>query len=193
MTLLRTARLELVPMTLSMVEAVMLGRKDDSEAFARARMPERWPNPELIERAFPVSLDEMRGAPEARLWGARVMIVTGDGSCAGDASCEGTNGERRVVGSIVFRHGFPEDDGIAEIAYGVEEGSQGRGYAKEGVRTCVAWALDQPGVRAVQAATFAWHHPSVRVLSNAGMTQVGTREHETMGEMLVFERRHSSS
>jgi RimJ/RimL family protein N-acetyltransferase len=174
-------------MTLSMVEAVMLGRKDDSEAFARARMPERWPNPELIERAFPVSLDEMRGAPEARLWGARVMIVSGEGS----GGAEG--GERRVVGSIVFRHGFPGDDGIAEIAYGVEEGSQGRGYDKEGVSTCVAWALEQAGVRAVQAATFAWHHPSVRVLSNAGMTRVGTREHETMGEMLVFERRHSSS
>jgi ribosomal-protein-alanine N-acetyltransferase len=177
MTLLRTARLELVPMTLAMVEAVMLGRKEDSEEFVRARMPQRWPNHELIERAFPISLEEMRADPVARLWGARVLVVP-------DAD------ERRVVGSVVFGHGMPGRDGIAEIAYGVEEASQGQGYAKEAVSACVEWALEQPGVAAVQAATFAWHHPSLRVLASARMVQVGVRDHETMGELLVFERRN---
>lgn len=185
MTLLRTKRLELVPMTLEMVEAVMLGRRGDSEVFAGARMPERWPNHELIERAFPISLDEMRADPAARLWGARVMI-TGGGPGQEGAPAE----ERRVVGSVVFRHGYP-DDGVAEIAYGVEEGSQRRGYATEAVTACVAWALAQDGVRAVQAATFEWHQPSVRVLRASGMTHVGAREHETMGEMAVFERESS--
>jgi ribosomal-protein-alanine N-acetyltransferase len=177
MTTLRTARLELVPMTLAMVEAVMLGRREDSEDLARARMPERWPNRELIERAFPVSLDDLRADPEARLWGARVMVAATP-----------TPDERRVVGSIVF-HGRPGADGIAEIAYGVEEASQRRGFASEAVSSCVDWALAQPGVLAVQATTFSWHHPSLRVIANVGMVHVGEREHETMGEMLVFERR----
>ena len=178
MTLLRTARLELVPMTLAMVEAVMLGRKEDSEEFVRARMPRRWPNHELIERAFPISLEEMRADPVARLWGARVLVVP-------DAD------ERRVVGSIVF-HGQPGADGIAEIAYGVEEASQRRGYATEAVAACVAWALDEEGVQAVQATTFSWHHPSLRVIANVGMNPVGVRDHETLGEMLVFERRRGA-
>lgn len=39
-TTLRTARLELVPMTLAMVEAVMLGRREDSELLAHAQMPD---------------------------------------------------------------------------------------------------------------------------------------------------------
>jgi RimJ/RimL family protein N-acetyltransferase len=185
MTLIRTKRLDLVPMTLGMVEAVMLGKRADSEHITSARMPERWPNHELIERAFPISLDEMRADPAARLWGARVMIVGGD---RGDgAPVE----ERRVVGSVVFRHGFP-DDGVAEIAYGVEEASQRRGYATEAVTACVAWALSQPGVKSVQAATFEWHQPSVRVLRASGMTHVGAREHETLGEMAVYERESSS-
>jgi ribosomal-protein-alanine N-acetyltransferase len=161
-------------MTLAMVEAVMLGRRDESENLALARMPERWPNRELIERAFPVSLDDLRADPAARLWGARVMVAP--------------EPERRVVGSIVF-HGRPGPDGIAEIAYGVEEGSQRRGFATEAVRACVDWALCEEGVIAVQATTFAWHHPSLRVIANVGMVQVGVRDHETMGEMLVFERR----
>jgi ribosomal-protein-alanine N-acetyltransferase len=178
MITLRTPRLELVPMTLSMVEAVMLGRRDESEELARARMPERWPNHELIERAFPLSLDDLRADPDGRLWGARVIV-------AGSAS------ERRVVGSIVF-HGKPGDDGVAEIAYGVEEGSQRRGYATEAVRACVEWALAQEGVQAIQATTFAWHQPSMRVIANVGMVRAGVRDHETMGEMLVFERRRAA-
>ncbi len=163
-------------MTLAMVEAVMLGRREDSEDLARAQMPDRWPNRELIERAFPVTLDDLRADPAARLWGARVMVT--------DVP------NRRVVGSIVF-HGRPGADGIAEIAYGVEEASQRRGYATEGVAACVAWALAEEGVVAVQATTFAWHHPSLRVIANVGMQPVGVRDHETLGEMLVFERRRA--
>jgi RimJ/RimL family protein N-acetyltransferase len=175
--ILLTRRLELVPMTLEMVEAVMSGRRADAEALVRALMPQRWPNPELVERAFTASIDSIRAGPEACLWGNRVMIARGAG-------------EDRVVGSVVF-HGAPGSDGIAEIAYGVEEGSQGRGYASEAVDACVTWALAQPRVEAVQAATFAWHQPSLRVLAKTGMVLIGSRDHETMGEMLVFERRRA--
>jgi ribosomal-protein-alanine N-acetyltransferase len=162
-------------MTLAMVEAVMLGRRADAEALANATMPERWPNRELVERAFTASLDAIRENPSERLWGNRVLIATAGGA-------------RRVVGSIVF-HGAPSGDGIAEIAYGVEDGSQRLGYATEAVRACVGWALAQEGVWSVQAATFAWHVPSLRVLEKAGMVRAGARDHETMGEMILFERR----
>jgi ribosomal-protein-alanine N-acetyltransferase len=84
---------------------------------------------------------------------------------------------------------MPTGDGVAELAYGVEDGSQGRGYATEAVSACVAWALQQPGVRAVRATTFGWHRPSLRVIEKVGMTRVGLREHETMGELIVFETR----
>jgi RimJ/RimL family protein N-acetyltransferase len=178
MGILRTARLELVPITMGMVEAVLLGKREEAEAMAGASMPERWPNRELIERAFAVSLDGIRANPAARLWGARVMILGGNGPA------------RRVVGSIVFR-GEPNRDGVSEIAYGVEESNQGQGYATEAVGASVAWALAQPRVEAVQATTFAWHRASVRVLQKVGMTVVGKCEHETMGEMIVYEARRS--
>jgi [ribosomal protein S5]-alanine N-acetyltransferase len=176
--ILRTRRLELVAMTLEMVEAVMSGRRADAEALVRATMPQRWPNPELVERAFTASLDAIRAEPHTSLWGNRVIIAHGADPAL----------ERRVVGSVVF-HGAPSVEGIAEIAYGVEEGSQGRGYASEAVDACVAWALEQERVRCVQAATFGWHQPSLRVLAKVGMVPIGSREHETLGEMLVFERR----
>jgi ribosomal-protein-alanine N-acetyltransferase len=178
MLVLETPRLKLAPLTLALVEAVLGGRREDAEALAGARMPVQWPNRELVERAFSASLDRIRENPEACLWGDRVLI-------AGD----GADGPR-VVGSVIF-HGRPGDDGIAEIAYGVDEASQGRGYATEAVRGCVAWALGQEGVRAVHAATFAWHRASMRVIEKVGMVKVGVRQHETMGELLVFEQRAS--
>jgi RimJ/RimL family protein N-acetyltransferase len=164
-------------MTVPMVEAVMAGRREDAEALVRARMPERWPNRDLVERAFTASLEAIQADPEVRLWGDRVMVLPGT-----------PREPDRVVGSVVF-HGRPGENGVAEIAYGVEEASQGLGYATEAVGASVDWAFAQPGVRAVQAATFAWHLPSLRVIEKVGMVRVGTREHDVLGEMLVFERR----
>jgi ribosomal-protein-alanine N-acetyltransferase len=175
MTTVRTARLELVPITLPLVEAVLAGRREAAESLAQARMPEPWPNRELIEQEFAVSMADIETNPAGRLWGARMMVV-------------GSDQHRRVIGSVVFR-GAPDSEGVAEIAYGVEGASQGQGYATEAVTGSVRWALEEPLVRAVQAATFAWHRASVRVLEKVGMVPRGTRHHETMGEMLVYERR----
>jgi [ribosomal protein S5]-alanine N-acetyltransferase len=176
MALLRTARLELAPLTLPIVLAVMRGERQTADALVGARMPERWPNRELVERAFSAPLEAIQADPDAWLWGDRVMITRDE------------DGLPRVVGSVVF-HGRPGPEGIAEVAYGVEQASQGLGFATEAVGACVEWALAQAQVSAVQAVTFGWHRASLRVIEKVGMRPVGTREHETMGELLVFERR----
>ena len=168
---LRTARLELLPITLPMVEAVFRGDRAAAEAIGDARLPEAWPGRALIERAFVGSIEEIRRAPETRLWGDRVMVTLHD---------------RRVVGSVVF-HGAPDSEGVVEIAYGVEMGSQRLGFATEGVRAAVEWALQQRAVRAVRATTAPWHAASIRVLEKTGFHQIGTRDHELLGELVGFE------
>lgn len=175
MTTLHTPRLELVPITLPMVEAVMAGDRAGAEAHAKARLPDAWPGRELIERAFTVSMSAIRSDPAKRLWGDRLMI-----SREGD--------ERIVLGSVVF-HGFP-DDGIADIGYGVERAYQGRGFATEATRACVQWAMSQPGIRGIRATTFSWNFPSLRVIAKLGMRAAGTRDHELLGELHDFELRH---
>ena len=186
MAILETPRLTLLPITLPLVEAVMADRRDEAEALVGARMPARWPNRELIERAFVAPLEAIRADPENGLWGDRVMITRIDeGGGLGAAPVPRVP---RVIGSVVF-HGRPGADGVAEVAYGVEEGSQGRGFATEAVRASVAWALRQPGVRAVQAATFGWHVASLRVIEKVGMVAVGVRDHELLGELQIFETR----
>lgn len=184
MPALTTQRLRLVPITLPMIEGVMKGDRAAAEAALDeelrregvqpgARFPEAWPNEELVARAFPFSLEAIRAAPDTRLWGDSLVLPL--------------EGPPRVVGSVVFK-GRPVD-GIAEVGYGIEDGSRGNGLATEATRACVDWALEQAGIRAVQATTFPWHHASLGVIRKLGMTQCGTRDHDVFGELLIFERR----
>src|SRR5690349_20634327 len=111
--ILYTERLILEPISLPLIEAVLAGDRKRSEELAQASFPSEWPGPAVIERAFKAYPDAIRADPETRLWGDRLMITR--------------QGERRVVGSVIF-HGYPKD-GIAEVGYGLERGSQGRGLA----------------------------------------------------------------
>src|SRR5690242_335713 len=44
--------------------------------------------------------------PERRLWGDTLLLSRG--------------GPRRLIGSVIF-HGRPDDDGVAEVGYGVAD------------------------------------------------------------------------
>jgi RimJ/RimL family protein N-acetyltransferase len=168
---LTTERLRLVPITLDAIEAVLDHDKTRAEAVVGARFPDQWPNDDLVAIGFPYSRAALRSDPATRLWGDSLVLM---------------RDEPRVIGSVVF-HGMPAH-GIAEVAYSIEESSRCRGYAVEAVDACVNWALDQPGVNAVQATTFPWHFASLGVIRRVGMVHVGNRDHDTLGELLVFER-----
>ncbi len=166
-----TERLRLVPITLEAIEAVLDHDKPRAEAVVGARFPDQWPNDDLVAIGFPYSRAALRADPVTRLWGDSLVLV---------------RDEPRVVGSVVF-HGLPSS-GIAEVAYSIEETSRCRGFAVEAVAACVSWALEQPGITAVQATTFPWHFASLGVIRRVGMVHVGSRDHDTLGELLVFER-----
>jgi ribosomal-protein-alanine N-acetyltransferase len=169
---LTTARLDLVPITVPLVAAVLEGRREDAETLLGARLPAAWPGRALVERAFYAELEAIQRDPSARLWGDRVMIAR--------------DGVRRAVGSVVF-HGAPDHEGAVEIAYGVEPESQRFGYAKEAVLASVLWALAQPDVRVVRAATPPWHVGSQRVLERCGLRRTGARD-SPIGEIEEWER-----
>jgi RimJ/RimL family protein N-acetyltransferase len=175
MSVLITDRLELRPMTLPLVVAVLEGkRRSEIEAMLGAEMPWSWPGRALVEQAFRASLEAVRADPETRLWGDRLMITR--------------EAPARVVGSVVF-HGRPDADGRCEIAYGVEETSQGKGYATEAVRAMLDWALAQPECRVVEATSTTWHKASARVLEKVGMKKVATRDRPGAEELVVYEKR----
>jgi len=75
------------------------------------------------------------------------------------------------VGSCAFK-GPPDEDGMVEIAYGIDVDHRGRGYAKEAAAALVDFAL-RAGVRVVRAHTLAENGASARVLVSCGFASVG--------------------
>jgi RimJ/RimL family protein N-acetyltransferase len=172
MPALTTARLRLVPITLESILAVLDHDKPRAESLVGASFPATWPSDELLVSGFPYSRDAISADPQTRLWGDSLVLL---------------KNEPRVIGSVIF-HGHPSD-GVAEVGYSIEEQSRNSGYATEATSACVEWALDQPGIDAVQATTFEWHLASLGVIRGCGMKQVAVRDHDTLGSLLVFERR----
>jgi ribosomal-protein-alanine N-acetyltransferase len=81
----------------------------------------------------------------------------------------------RAGGAVVGAGGYkgpPESAGAVEIAYGVEPGHRGRGYAKEAVAALVEFALGA-GARVVRAHTRPENGASARVLAACGFARVG--------------------
>ena len=76
-----------------------------------------------------------------------------------------------AVGSCGFK-GPPDEDGMVEIAYGIEPGHQRRGYATEAARALVEYAWRAGHVTIVRAHTLPDGHASIRVLTRCGFTRV---------------------
>jgi RimJ/RimL family protein N-acetyltransferase len=166
-----TERLELRPVTLPLVTMVLeAGRREDIQTMLGAELPWTWPSRTLVEQVFSASLDAIKADPDTRLWGDRLMITR--------------EGPPRVIGSVIF-HGRPGPDGICEVAYGVEESSQGKGYGTEALSACIAWALAEPECRVVRATTTDWYRASIRILEKVGM-RLAARQPRA-GDMLVYE------
>lgn len=171
--ILLTPRLELRPVTVEIVKAILDGhRRQEIEALIGAEMPWTWPSRQLIEQVFPASLEAIVKDPVTRLWGDHFMVTR--------------EGEPRVVGSIIF-HGKPDAEGACEVAYGVEEMSQRKGYAAEALAKCIEWAFNQPECNCIRAATTQWHKGSTRLLEKVGMKIVGERQDPDAGKMMVYE------
>jgi RimJ/RimL family protein N-acetyltransferase len=91
-----------------------------------------------------------------------------------------------VVGACSFK--APPDGGVVEIAYGIDPGQEGRGYATEAARALVEYALTQREVRAVRAHTLPGGVASQRVLAKCGFAYVGDVTDPEDGVVSRFER-----
>jgi RimJ/RimL family protein N-acetyltransferase len=76
-----------------------------------------------------------------------------------------------AVGGVGFLSAA-DDDGVAEIGYGIAESVRGQGVATEAVLAMLGWVAGSP-VRAVEAFTEPANEPSQAVLRRCGFEPVG--------------------
>jgi [ribosomal protein S5]-alanine N-acetyltransferase len=66
--------------------------------------------------------------------------------------------------------GFPDQNGEAEIGYGIDPTCQQQGYMTEAVQSLITWAFEEPACLSVVARdTKKWNVASQRVLAKVGM------------------------
>ena len=104
-----------------------------------------------LKKAYTEMLEGCLRHPDQWQWYAMWMIELRDGTHIGDLCFKGLGA-----------------NGTVEIGYGVLEEYQGRGYATKAVGSAVNWALQQPGVKRVEAETDPANRASQRVIEKCG-------------------------
>lgn len=94
---------------------------------------------------------------------------------------------RNAIGGVSFK-GAPGPDGVVEIAYGIDEAFQRRGYATESAAALVRFAFADPRVRLVCAHTLPGAAASGRVLEKCGFTRVSDGIDPEDGVVWRFEK-----
>ena len=111
---------------------------------------------ENLKAAYTEMLSSSLAHPEQWNWYAVWMIEREDGTHIGELCFKGL-----------------DENGVAEIGYGISEHYQNQGFAGEAVQAVVTWAFREPGITAIEAETDANNIASQRVLEKCGFAPNG--------------------
>jgi ribosomal-protein-alanine N-acetyltransferase len=170
-----TPRLELIPITMEMVQTGF-ARSPEFGRLVNAEVPAEWPPEGWDADAFNYVIDKMTRYPNARGWGRYIAVKVPDG------------GRRILAGTCGATLPIELNDD-PEIGYGMLPSFQRCGYATEAVAALVAWIFEHPHVRSVNAQTFPHLQPSIRVLAKNGFEFAGPGPGPEKGTILFRKQR----
>ena len=166
-----TSRLDLAPMSVETIDALLAGDTARLRSLTGAEFREPVGPPPYMAEALPEVREHLRRNPGEEEWW-NWLVVRRD--------------NREAVGSIAFG-GMPDAAGAVLIGYAMYPTREGSGYATEATSAMVDWAFAQPGVRIVRALAPVWNTPAVHVAEKVGMRPVGSYEDDEVGEVLIYE------
>ena len=167
----RSERLDLVPMSLELMEALLRGDLVSAQGMVGYRIPSDWP--QVMESVLRYRVPIAQTQPESLPLLLRAMVLRADPAM--------------VVGRLGF-HGPVDDDGMLEIGYEVFPPYRRRGYAREAVVAMFRWAQQDPAVRRFRASVSPQNLPSRNLVTALGFVEVGSQWDEEDGEETLFER-----
>lgn len=145
--------------------------RHDLAAASRAAgvaLPAWFPEQELL---WTLRLGQVAGEPGHAPWLTRVVLDDATGAAVGLAGF----------------HGPPDERGMVEVGYEISPEHRRRGYARAAVGWLMGYARDH-GATVVRAAVAPGNTPSLGLIAQLGLVQVGEQIDEIDGLELVFER-----
>jgi len=176
---IQSPRLDLVSLSPRILDALLDGRRDDSEAELSASLPVDWPDAD-VEPFLRLRVGQMLGEPESQRWLVRALVRRRDGVMVGHAGFHGPPGSHELA------------PGTAELGYTVFPSYRGRGYATEAAVALMEWAEGE-GARRFVASVAPGNEPSLAIVRKLGFVQTGEQWDEEDGLELVFELDRSAS
>ena len=170
-TEVRSKRLDLVPMSLELMEALLRGDLVSAQPMVGYRIPSDWPH--VLESVLRYRIPIAQAQPESLPLLLRAMVLRADPDV--------------VVGRLGF-HGPTGNDGMLEIGYEVFPEYRRRGFAREAALAMLRWAQRDPAVLRFRATVSPDNAPSRDLVTGLGFTEVGTQWDDEDGEETLFER-----
>ncbi len=166
-----TPRLDLIPMSADVIDALLAGDADRLRSLTGAEFRDPAGPPPYMAESLPVVRDRLREHPGELEWW-NWLVVRRD--------------TRQAVGSVAFA-GAPDAAGAVLLGYAMYPEREGSGYATEATQAMVEWAFSQPGVEIVRVLAPVWNTPAVHVAEKVGLRPVGSYEDDEVGEVLIYE------
>lgn len=154
-----TQRLELLPCSWEVAQAVITINKSQLERLLGVKVPDDWYASEVLE-IFPMYAQMLKDDPSQLGWGVWLMIHIAD--CT-------------LIGDLGFG-GKPDQTGTVEMGYEVISAYRQQGFTFEGVEALVDFAFTQPELKRIIAHSPDDHAASIRILEKLGMQRIGRDE-----------------
>lgn len=173
--LIRTPRLDLVPLPRAFLEASLAGDRAAAAAALGADVPADWLADSAIMALF---LGKLSAAPAALPWLARAMVLREGRAMIGHCGFHAPPGAAYLE---------PYAPGGAEMGYTVYPAFRRQGYAAEAVRGLMGWAAAR-GVPAFVLSIAPDNAPSQAIARRLGFVKVGSHIDEEDGLEEIFAR-----
>ncbi len=154
-----TQRLELLPCSLKMAQAVVAKNKSEVERLLGVSVPDEWYASEVLD-FLPMYAQMLIDDPSQLGWGVWLIIHIGDNTLIGDLGFSGK----------------PNEQGTTEMGYEVISAYRQQGFAFEAVEALVNFAFTQPELKRIISHSPGDHVASIRILEKLGMQEVDRNE-----------------
>lgn len=174
--IIRSARLDLIPMTPPFLEACLAGNSAEAARQLPLAIPPEWYSARGLMQ---MRLDQLRRDPAAQPWLLRGIGLRSTGVMIGGI------GFHAPPGADDLRETAP--DGV-EIGYRIFEPFRRQGYATEACAALIDWARTAHAIRQFVLSISPDNAPSLRIAQHFGFRKVGTQVDDIDGPEDVYLR-----
>lgn len=168
--ILRSERLDLLPFTAELIDAMIDADDERLRAITGARFSGGIVPP-LMDDHLADLRDLLRSGQDPLPWRAWLAIDRTSGEAVGSAG----------------GGGVPDANGTVSMGWAVFPKFEGKGYGTEAAQAVLEALIQQPGVQSVMATVPPDHIASIRIAEKIGMHHTGEAVDAEVGRVLVYE------